>query len=154
MKFVLELLTAVVWQQQEISNFAMLIVPVVVQIYFEHCFDEMSHLFIVQIWHYTSVGAAGYFMLLKVPVVNDDYKEHCFCATEKVVREAKWNAIECTPLSWTKGKEVEMVVVIRLLLLGVDDWSIFWVIHPPANHAVFSSNGFKVNKTPLSLNWF
>ena len=120
MKFVLELLTAVVWPQWEISNSAMLIILVVVWVYLEHCFDEASHLFIalIEIWHYTSVGAACYFVLLKVPAINDDYKEHCFCATEKGVREAKWNVIECTPLSWTKGKEVVLVIVIRLLLLG------------------------------------
>ena len=78
MKFVLELLTAVVWPQWEISNSAMLIVPVVVRIYLEHCFDEVSHLFIalIEIWRYTCVGVA-------------DYKEHCFCATEKGVREEK-----------------------------------------------------------------
>ena len=80
MKFVLELLITVVWPQQDISNSAMLIVPVVVQIYFEQCFNEVSHLFIalIQSGRYTSVGVAGYFLLLKVPEINDDYKERCF----------------------------------------------------------------------------
>ena len=85
MKFVFELLTTVVWPQWEVSNSAMLIVPVVVRIDLEDWFNEVCNLLIalIEIWSNTSVGAAHYFLLLKVPVINDDYKEDRFGATEK-----------------------------------------------------------------------
>ena len=84
MKFVFELLTAVVWPQWEVSNSAMLIVPVV-RIDLEEWFNEVCNLLIalIYIWSNTSVGVARYILLLKVPVINDDYKEDRFGATEK-----------------------------------------------------------------------
>ena len=92
------------------------------------------------------MGAARYFVLLKVPaaVINDDYKEDRFGATENGKREekGKW---ELMYPEERKGSPTGCSNQTAVNILGVDDGSIFWVIHPTTNHTVFSSNGFEVN---------
>ena len=85
MKFVFELLTAVVWPKWEVSNSAMFIIPVVLRIDLEHWFNEVCDLLIalIEIRSNTSVGAARYCVLLKVPVINNYDKEDRFGAAEK-----------------------------------------------------------------------
>ena len=83
MKFVFELLTAVVWPKWEVSNSAMFIILVVLRIDLEHWFNEVCDLLIARIRSNTSVGAARYFVLLKVPVINNYDNEDRFGAAEK-----------------------------------------------------------------------
>ena len=52
---------------------------------------------------------------------------------------------------WTRTQNNILVVIIGLLLLRVDDRSVFWVIHPPNNAVVVWRNAVDVNPKTISL---
>ena len=88
MKFVFELLTAIVWPEGMVLDSTMLSAPVL-WVDLEDSANEAHDLLIVlvEIQSDTSVGDATYFVFFKFPVVNNQNKEKCLNTSPKEVGE-------------------------------------------------------------------